>query len=338
METQEPYGIHLAWIQATNLLAPTNSAEPHRWHDVLSQVDFGFATDLFMTPTIQCCCDVFLPINTFIEHDSHVETLYGNNMGVMGAMNKIISVGDTKSDLEITLDLGKRLHPELFNEFGDAVDFHNEKLAPFGLTFEELRDMVTWQPGELRYKKYETGLLRRDHAVGFPTTTGRVELYAYMFEYLGEDPLPYYQEPLFFDKQEYKTQYPLILTTGARDWASFHSEHRQIDRLREITPDPIVEIHPDTAAEYGIEDGDWIYIENMFGKCKERARVRPTMKPGVIMASHGWWYPEEDGSEPNLFGVWKSNINSLIPNGYMGKMGFGSPYKSIICKIYKAND
>ena len=336
METEEPYGIHFVWIQASNLLAPTNSAEPMRWHDVLAKVDFGFATDLFMTPTIQCCCDVFLPINTTIEHDSHVETLYGNNMGVMGAQNKIISVGDTRSDLRITLDLGKRLHPDLFKDFGDEIDFHNEKLAPFGLDFEKLREIVAWQPGKLRYRKYASGMLRRDHQPGFPTTTGRVELYSYMFEYLGEDPLPYYQDPLFYDKQ--RDEYPLILSTGARDWASFHSEHRQIGKLREITPDPIVEINPEDAEKYGVADGDWVIIENMFGKARERARVQPTVRPGVVMAAHGWWYPEQNGNEPNLFGVWESNINSLIPNGYEGKMGFGSPYKSMICKIYKAQE
>ncbi len=30
--------------------------------------------------------------------------------------------------------------------------------------------------------------------------------------------------------------------------------------LREIRPDPIVEIHPDTAQKHGIEEGHWVYI------------------------------------------------------------------------------
>jgi hypothetical protein len=54
------------------------------------------------------------------------------------------------------------------------------------------------------------------------------------------------------------------------------------------------------------------------------------------MASHGWWYPEQEGAEPNLYGVWKSNINSLIPHKHVGKLGYGAPYKCMICAISKA--
>ena len=44
-------------------------------------------------------------------------------------------------------------------------------------------------------------------------------------------------------------RYPLILTTGAKVHAFFHSEHRQIPTLRHMHPDPIVEIHPETASQ-----------------------------------------------------------------------------------------
>lgn len=52
-------------------------------------------------------------------------------------------------------------------------------------------------------------------------------------------------------------EYPLIITTGRRIPVYFHSEHRQLPWCREQWPVPRVEIHPKTAAEYGIEQGDW---------------------------------------------------------------------------------
>ena len=127
------------------------------------------------------------------------------------------------------------------------------------------------------------------------------------------------------------------MTTGGRNLAMFHSEHRQIPSLRAINPDPIVEIHPDTAAEYGICDGDWVAIENELGRAVERARITTVVHPRVVHAQHGWWFPEQEGEEPNLYGVWKSSINSLIPNFKTGRIGYGANYKSVICKIYKVD-
>jgi anaerobic selenocysteine-containing dehydrogenase len=205
------------------------------------------------------------------------------------------------------------------------------------VTYEELQKKVYIQP-RFQYRKYEKGMFRRDGQPGFETNSGKIELSCSIYEAFGDDALPYYKEHSFGVNSDYFKEYPLILTTGARNYASFHSEHRQIDVLRELVPGPIVEMHPKTAAEYGIIDGDIVVIENMFGYCKQKARLTPILKPGVVAAAHGWWFPEQDGEEPNLFGTWKANINNLMPHKEIGKLGFGAPYKSMICKIQKAKD
>ena len=51
LETGDPYEIHMCWFNSTNLIAPTNSAQPHRWHEALKDIDFAVCSDLFMTPT-----------------------------------------------------------------------------------------------------------------------------------------------------------------------------------------------------------------------------------------------------------------------------------------------
>ena len=132
-------------------------------------------------------------------------------------------------------------------------------------------------------------------------------------------------------------EYPYVLTTGGRDFVSFHSEHRQIPSLRHVTPDPLVTINPKTARALGINAGDYVCIENPLGKCVERARISNEVPERVIHATHGWWYPEEEGEAPNLFGTWKSNVNKLIPMYKVGKLGYGAPYKNVLCKIYKVD-
>jgi anaerobic selenocysteine-containing dehydrogenase len=132
-----------------------------------------------------------------------------------------------------------------------------------------------------------------------------------------------------------KGMYPLVLTTGGKTRSFFHSEHRQIPSLRRMNPDPLTEIHPDTAETLGVKDGDWIYIENKYGRCKQRANLTSGIHPRVVHAQHGWWFPEKPGSEPSLFGAWESNINLLLPAGWTGRAGFGYPFKAQMCKVYK---
>ena len=124
--------------------------------------------------------------------------------------------------------------------------------------------------------------------------------------------------------------------TGARRPTSFHTEHRMIDSLREIRTAATVEIHPDTAAKHGIGQGDWVTIENPWGKCKMIADITPIVKENVIGCDHGWWYPEDKDTE--LFSVRKSSINSLMPWKEIGKLGLGSHYGALPCKIYRSED
>ena len=128
-------------------------------------------------------------------------------------------------------------------------------------------------------------------------------------------------------------EYPYVLTTGARTYAFFHSENRQIPYCRELNPDPIVEVNPKTAKKLGISDGQWCEVWNQFGSCKQKAKVTETVDEHTIHCQHGWWFPEEDGNEPNLYGTFRSNINNLVPNFHFGKMGFGAPFKCLLCNI-----
>lgn len=339
LETGKPYKLRMGWFNSSNFITPTNSAAPQRWYEALKSLEFNVVQDCFMTPTAMAFGDVFLPVSSFAEHDGVVLTHFGRNAIFAGAINKAFSVGECKSDIEVCMELGKRLNPDNW-PWETAADFFTDQLKPeLGFDFEQFREMGVYQPG-FTYRKHEKGLLRADGEPGFNTVTGKVELMSTLFEEWDEDPLPYHQEPPYspISTPELAKEYPLILTTGARTFTSFHSEHRQIPSLRAMTPDPIMEIHPETAAELGIREGDWVYMENQFGRAKERAHLMPAIKRNVVHATHGWWYPEKNGEEPNLYGVWESNINTLIPHKHIGKLGFGAPFKSILCKVYKAED
>ena len=338
LETDEPYPLKMAWFYATNGIANTTNAQGKRWFKALSNMEFNVCQDVFMTPTAMGLCDLFLPVTTFAEHDGVVLPHFGRNTHMVMAMNKCVEVGDCHSDLEIDFMVGKRLNPKAW-PWDNVADFFTEQIKPqLGITFEELQEKG-WVQQDFEYKKYEKGLLRPDGEPGFNTPTGLVELCSSLYEDWGEDPLPYYEENALtpLGRPDLAEEYPLIMTTGGRETTSFHSEHRQVPSLRAIMPNPLVQINPETAAAHGIEDGDWVCIENPLGKAIEKAQVTPVVDPRIIHAQHGWWYPEQDSEMPNLNGVWKSNINSLIPHRAIGRIGFGAPFKNVLCKIYKVD-
>lgn len=81
--------------------------------------------------------------------------------------------------------------------------------------------------------------------------------------------------------------------------------------MREQHPDPLVEIHPDTAARLGIREGEWAEIETPRGAIVMKARLAGGIDPRVVHAEHCWWFPEQPGAEPSLHGLWQSNVNVL---------------------------
>jgi len=201
-------------------------------------------------------------------------------------------------------------------------------LKPSGVTFEELKEKGFVSIAPMTYKKYER--------MGFSTPSKKFELYSNVLEGLGYDPLPHHKEPPEspVSTPDLAEEYPLVLTTGGRIPGFFHSEFRQIPKLRRLNPDPLVEIHPDTAKELGIKEGDWVWIESPRGRVKQRAKLTKGIHPKVVHAQHGWWYPEDKKAEPSLHGVWESNINVLTD--WNGDEAMSSdPLRGLLCKVYK---
>lgn len=333
--TEKPYPIKGMWIQTCNPLAGIGM-DPKRWREALKKLDFVVGVDLFMTPTMEYC-DVVLPAATFLEKNG-IRTWWVP----LQAIVKAIKVDDCRSDAEINFELAKRFDPDF--RWNSLEELFDEIIKPSGLTFGELRDRVWVLPPEGHpsrpYNRHEKGLLRPDKRPGFQTPTGRFELYSTLREKWGLEPMPFHEEPPFtpVSRPDLAAEYPLILSTGRRSPAYFHSEHRQIPWLRQIEPDPIVEIHPETAERYGIVNGEWVFVENWMGRARFRAKVTPVVPPWMVMATHGWWFPEKEGKEPELYGVWESNINQLIPMNCHGKDGLGAPIKHLLCRIYSARE
>jgi anaerobic selenocysteine-containing dehydrogenase len=336
IDSGEPYPVKGAWIQTANILGG-QAARARLHYAALKKLDFVVVVDLFHNPTSMALADVFLPAATFAEKNS-----FRSWWAPLSAIRKRVQVGECKSDWEINFEMARRFNPEGMKRWRTVEDLFDERLAPSGMTFQQLMQKGGWvmpEQGPFKpYRRHERGLLRSDGRPGFETDSGKVELYCSTYASWGLDPLPYYVEPPQSPTAtpELFARYPLIMITGARSQLYFHSEHRGIPWLREKEPDPLVQIHPDTAAAYGIYDGEWIYIKNDLGRVKRKAKLTRKVHPQHIQTRHGWWLPEREGKEPDLFGVWDYQINQLIPGPQCSASGFGGgQYKTTLVTLEK---
>lgn len=296
-------------------------------HQALSNLEFLVATDFFLSPTARHA-DIVLPAATWVEKDELHELHY---MGFIAAGVKAIDpVGECRDEKEIAAGLIKRLGYKPPIPLSSVEEYNNFRLSPLGISFAELKEKGHVRLGKMEYRKYEK--------TGFATHTGKVELYSTELEKYGHDPLPYYKEnpesPL--SSPELYKDYPFILISGGRKICFHDSAHRQIPWLREMCPDPVVEIHPDTADQLDIKDGDWVWIETPQGRIKQRAELTLGIHPKVVHAASHWWYPES----PKPDGNWQeSNINAIMPltpTEYDPICG-AYPSRGSLCKVYKAD-
>ena len=141
------------------------------------------------------------------------------------------------------MELGKRMGQPWWNTVEEALDY---LLEPSGLTWEQFKEKG-YLRGEMVYYKYKQR--------GFSTPTKKLEIFSTVLEKWGYDPLPKYVEvpesPV--STPHLLNDYPYILNAGLRTPTFFHSANRNIPSLREIRPDPIVEIHPETANRHHIK-------------------------------------------------------------------------------------
>lgn len=318
--TEAPYPVKMMFLISSNPLL--TRAKPSEVYRALEKVEFLAVSDFFITPTAEMA-DIVLPAATWLEMDYIGD--YWKRHGYILPRRKVIQVGDCRPDHEMINALAHRVGQgeHWWETFAGGLDYI---LEPMGITFEQFKKM-DYIRGEVAYRKYEKD--------GFSTPTGKFELYSTSLEKWGYDPLPDFHEPPESSSSapEVLEHYPYTLITGRRIPGFFHAENRQLPWMRELHQDPVVEIHPETAAKEGIQEGDWVVIESLRGKIRQRAKFFKGLQPEVVSAEHAWWFPEEKASQ----GDWESsNVNMLIDNSFDNcdpAMG-ATHIRSLLCRIY----
>jgi len=213
---------------------------------------------------------------------------------------------DHHSDYDFWRDLGHQM--EQGEHWPDrAEDFYQTLLDPAGLKFNEVAALNGAIAGA---DAQNSSRSVPESEAKYGTVSGKVELACSLLESWGLDPLPFYKPPESF---RHAADFPLILTTGGRQIEGFHQNAQQVAAFRKKNPEPFVSIHPQTAVDFGIKNGQWIKIETLAGAVTQQAKISDHIPSGVVHADR-WWYPEGTGDESDPFGVHRTNINVCTSN------------------------
>ena len=114
-------------------------------------------------------------------------------------------------------------------------------------------------------------------------------------------------------------EYPLVLTTGTRRPQLFHSRTYRLTWLAKLEKCPVVELHPEDAKAYMVEDGELVTLETPVGSVDMTAMVTTSCLKGAVNVYHGA----------------KKDIKLLLDDEYIDPISGFPGFKSYCCRIVK---
>ncbi|MFC1894127.1 molybdopterin-dependent oxidoreductase [Chloroflexota bacterium] len=281
---EKPYPVKALIVTGGNPLITLPDFK--RIRSALEKLDLLIVLDLFMTDTTRMA-DIVLPACSFMERGG-----VGYVYAVTGALpylllrKKVIEpVGECWPDWKFWSELGRRMgYGELFpwQTDDEIVEYW---LKPTGLTVAQLTER---NPEGVFFAEKKYDMCQKGD---FRTPSKKIELYCLTLAGYGYDPLPRHIEPSEspVSTPELARKYPLILITGARTLQYTHTQFRNVSALRDAAPEPIAEIHPDTARQYSLADGDMAAVETPKGEISIRVKTTEDLAPQVVSIPHGWF-------------------------------------------------
>ena len=255
--------VHGLYVMGENpiMSEPDGNETERRFEEDL---EFLCVQDVFMTETAKLA-DVVLPATTWAERGGTV-TNTDRRVQLMRGVEKVHD--DTKHDLEILMEVGSRMFGEGDFRFEDVEAVFEElrRVCPiyYGITYDALGEEG------IQWPCYEPG------------DEGDQYLYANSFDTengLGQIEGVRHQPPAEVPDEEY----PLILTTARlEEHYNTGTMSRRSPTLNRQHPENFVDVHPNDAADYGVEDGDVVTLRSRRGEIEVTARVTEDTKEGVV--------------------------------------------------------
>jgi anaerobic selenocysteine-containing dehydrogenase len=268
------------------------NANPAASNPNQSRVRRGLARDDLFTVVLEQrltdttdFADVVLPVTMQPEHMDLFGS-YGHNYL---AWNEpaIEPPGECLPNTEVFRRLARALgleHPRLYDSDLELARqlLDTDTCRERGITLERLR-----KRGWLRAAGFEAGTAPFAEG-GFPTPSGKVELWSQKLADRGQDPLVGFVPPHEVLDDELAERYPLVLMAPAGRFF-LNSTFASIDWHRSKMGPVLIHLHPDDAAARGLADGDGVRIFNDRGSFVGQAVLDDAARPGVAFMYKSHW-------------------------------------------------
>jgi anaerobic selenocysteine-containing dehydrogenase len=243
---------------------------------------FTVVLEQFMTDTA-VRADYILPATTQLEH---LDLMWSwGHTYLMLNRPAIAPVAEALPNTEIFRRLAKSLgftEPYLFDSDEELVRAALSSDHPWlaGITFERL-----WEQGWVSlnlpadWLRFENG--------GFPTASGKCELFSQDLSSRGFDPLPAYSPARRQNGMD--PGYPLLLTSAKSELHFLNSSYANLPRQLHAAREPLLDMHPADAQRRGIAGGMMAHVFNERGRVTARVRVGDRVGEGSVALPSGWW-------------------------------------------------
>jgi anaerobic selenocysteine-containing dehydrogenase len=280
---------------------------------------FVVVHDLFQTDTVDFA-DLVLPATTTLEHYD-IHKAYGHLYASL-SRPAIAPLGESKSNTDVFRLLAARmgLDDPCLRDSDEAMArqaFQWDHPHMKGITFERLET-----EGSVRlsvpdpFAPFAEG--------GFPTRSGKCELYSEALESQGMDPLPTYIPPRESVRSapEVARKYPLaFISPPAHHFLNSTFSAQPVFVRRES--EPFLTIHPQDAASRGIRDGQMVRTFNDRGSFLAKAQVSDAARPGVVVGLSIWWSKMCPGGR---------NANA-VTGQWLTDMGGGAAFYDVLVDV-----
>ena len=246
---------------------------------------FCVVHEIFRTDTADYA-DILLPATTQLEH-TDVHSSYGH-LYVQANNPAIEPLGEAKPNTEVFRLLAQRMGftETCLYDSDDAIAQQAFRAA------HPHAEGLDWQT--LKTQGFQRLHVPSDYAPfahgGFPTASGKCELYSERLAEQGHDPLPTFVPPResVTSNPALASRYPLaFLSPPARNF--LNSSFANLPVFVEAERQPWLDIHFDDALARGIATGDPVETFNDRGRFSATARVGDRARRGVVVCPSIWW-------------------------------------------------
>ncbi|MEL7585576.1 MAG: molybdopterin-dependent oxidoreductase [Prolixibacteraceae bacterium] len=260
------------WIICTNpMVSLPNSNKVEK---ALRKARFVVVQDISDKSDTLPFADVVFPAAGWLEKDGTMT----NSDRRISYLRKITDApGEALPDFEIICRVARKMgyHGFGFKSSREVFDEYKQLTNGTNLSIEELSYQFLTENGTVQWPfKNGRGTKRLFEDGKFYTTSGKARIFA--VEGLNESEPP-------------SANFPLILTTGRiRDQWHTMTRTGKVRKLGQHISGSCLEIHPEDALKYGLENDDIAVIKGKKGHVQVPVKLTGDMKPGVVFLPMHW--------------------------------------------------